>query len=377
MRRSLLLTLLFSMGLPMPAQNLVTVADLDQTLARIHLMPDKDAAKAIAGITLTERASADDEKRWQAEIRGERARQALTAVGDLSQFLMPPASAIPDMPAPVRAEKVRILEQMVSYVKQTLPRLPNLMAVRTTTRFEVATSMQLYVQEETSRLHQLGNREPEYQAIGTTQGQTLFFAGKWQSPVAYRDGDEVSESQTSNGRHRAQLGLETKGEFGPILINVIGDALKSSVTWSHWEQSADGRLAVFHYSVPREASHYRVQNVTDGSTDLPPYHGEIAIDPESGAIYRITISAEGSKSSAARESNILVEYGPVEIGGKTYICPLHGVAYSEPNHADAAGKMQPDDTPAKSSAHFLNDATFTQYRLFRSEVRILTDDSQH
>jgi hypothetical protein len=132
---------------------------------------------------------------------------------------------------------------------------------------------------------------------------------------------------------------------------------------------------VFNYDVPQSASHYAVENVENGTADLPAYHGELAIDPVTGAIYRITLTAEGSESSAARESNIALEYGPVEIGGTTYICPLHGVAYTQPRLLDAKGSPlsgQEEDGP-----HYLNDATFTQYHLFRSEVKILSGEPPH
>jgi hypothetical protein len=357
------------------AQNTFSVDQFDTYLARIQHSRDNQAAGLIAGVTLKERASASDVARWQAEFKGEKARRALTAVGDIAEFLAPPSSALVDAPTPSVAAQVEILKRTVSYIEQSLPRLPNLLAVRMTTRFDITTRKQLLDQEEASRLYQLNNWEPKYEALGTINGQTLFFGGEWQFVVTYRDGAEVSQSEAGGHHHPPPLGLETKGEFGPILTTVFGDALKGSIKWNHWEQGANGQLAVFDYDVPKGASHYAVENVVSGSADLPAYHGELAIDPGTGAIFRITVTAEGSESSAARESNIALEYGPEEIGGKTYICPLHGVAYTQPRLLDTKGNPLPGQQ--KEGPRYLNDATFTQYHLFRSEVRILTDDARH
>jgi len=192
--------------------------------------------------------------------------------------------------------------------------------------------------------------------------------------VTYRDGAEVSQSQTGNNRHPPPLGLETKGEFGPILATVLGDALKGSITWNRWEHSPNGLLAVFQYNVPKDASHYAVENEQDGTAEVPGYHGELAIAPGTGTVYRITLTAEGSESSATRESNISVDYGPVEIGGKTYICPLHGVAYTESRLMDAMGRALPGEEQIGQDSRYLNDTTFTQFHLFRSEVKILMGD---
>jgi hypothetical protein len=164
------------------------------------------------------------------------------------------------------------------------------------------------------------------------------------------------------------------GEFGPILATVVGDAIRGTVTWGHWETGPAGLLAVFHFVVPREVSRYRVESQESGDYETPAYFGELAVDPASGAIYRITLTAEGSKSSASRESNLSLEYGPVEIGGATYVCPLHGVAYTKPRQLDERGEPVPVETAKGNSSFFLNDVTFSNYHLFRSETRILTGE---
>lgn len=352
----------------------MTVGEFDRYLAGIQKSRDGRAASLIAAVSLNERASLSDLARWQSEFKGERARQALVAVMDVAEFVPSSASAKPDVPAPPAAAQSEMISRTVSYVNETLHRLPNFFAVRTTTRFEISSQKQLEQMEEASRIYPTRTWIPNYVPLGTNSGKILFMEGAWRHAVAYRDGKETSQSQVGKNRNPMPPGLETMGEFGPILTTVVGDSLKGSIRWSHWEQDESGQLAVYSYTVPAGASHYAVQNTITGSAEFPAYHGEYAIDPGTGAIYRIAITAEGSEASSALESNILLEYGPVEIGGTAYICPLHGVAYTQPRLVDASGKSLPEQEQAKSVMRFLNDTTFTHYQLFRSEVRILTGD---
>jgi len=153
--------------------------------------------------------------------------------------------------------------------------------------------------------------------------------------VTYRDGREVVDSRRAGEQtsHRQGDGLITRGTFGPILSTVVRDALRSEMAWDRWEQGGSGTLAVFHYRVPQNQSHYWVafQDFSIGKADSTPptgYHGEIAIDPATGTILRLTALADQPLGSPIYRADVMVEYGPVEIGGKTYTCPLRSVSVS-------------------------------------------------
>jgi len=176
-------------------------------------------------------------------------------------------------------------------------------------------------------------------------------------------------------------GLVTAGEFGPFLSTVVADAIHGKITWSHWEQSTGLKQAVFHYVVAKQSSHYSVQFTSDlipGSNAGEPsesqvigeraaYHGEISFNPASGAILRITIVADMQPPDVITRSDMMVEYGPVEIGDRSYICPLKSVSVLQNHRPRSASQLNPNG----SLKTYLNDVTFAHYRRFGSEVNIL------
>jgi hypothetical protein len=215
--------------------------------------------------------------------------------------------------------------------------------------------------------------------------QPLEITGTSSVLVTYREGHEVTDSQSGKIKEQKppDTGLTTSGEFGPILSVVLGDAISGEMFWDHWEQSKDGPLAVFRYAVPQQRSHYTLVGL-DGKPHLPAYHGQIAVDPKDGVILRLTLVSE-QDPSARFESAILVEYGPVVIGNAPYICPIRGVAISRFPESTVPATVKNDLAPVIASElawanaaeikvppqTFLNDVSFTDYHVFRAEVRVL------
>jgi hypothetical protein len=187
-------------------------------------------------------------------------------------------------------------------------------------------------------------------------------------------------------------GLVNWGVFGPLQRIVVTDIYKGKMEWSHWEQGATGPMAVFQYSIPKEKSSYVVKYCCFGTPNtglrsfesIPPFHGEIAIDPATGAVNRLVLITDLSASDPVFQAEIMVEYEPVEIGGKTYICPTRSVTittavaqivrqgcWGSDGVTGDCGPMvsfKPKDTA-------INDSKYDSYHVFRSETRILPAES--
>ena len=178
--------------------------------------------------------------------------------------------------------------------------------------------------------------------------------------------------------------LYTQGTFGPILSMVFTNAAAehSAITWSNWQQTSEGPRAVFRYTVPQEASDFDVEFCctaeTNGAISLkqkPAYHGEVAIDPASGAILRLTIQADLNPALATGITDIMVEYGPVMIGDKSYICPVRSVSLTRQRRVHLISEWGENFGVYGRFETILNDVTFGDYHLFRAQSRIITDDS--
>jgi len=220
MRKLTVLLLLAGMALPaFAAKDIpttkVTIAQLEQALAAAHGKPDADLAQQLSGMELTERLSAPRLARLNADLSGERARQALVILADSAAFLDLPAVEIPADTPPDPATARRMLTAIVDYVNKTVPQLPNLIAVRDTTRFE-----------DQPQEDQLGRT-----GITSLAAMPLHSVGNFNLTVTYRDHKEVVDEKAL--KHAPKTGgLVTAGEFGPLLGRVVGDALAGKITWA-------------------------------------------------------------------------------------------------------------------------------------------------
>lgn len=360
-----------------PATNGLTVSQLDQLLSGLQHGSDGSVARELAGLKLTERASAVQLTKWEAEMRGDRSRQALLALADASAFLPPPAAEMPTTAPPDGETQQEILSRTIDYVKQMMPKLPDFFATRTTTSFEVTTQDQLAGQQDFIQLYQAHENNKfahrvlgEAKASGLPNGQ-LFWIGSTAKVVTYRAGQE-QENGPAEGKSRASgsvFTLTSSGELGPILNVILSEAPKETIVWDHWEQGSAGTLAVFRYAVPRDRSHFAISNVLDSSPDFPAYHGEIAVDPADGSVFRIAVVAEVRESRSIDEASILVDYGPVQIGELSYDVPIHAVAMAKSFDPFADLDAKPPPIPYSTT---INNITFTDYHVFRAKSRVVT-----
>jgi hypothetical protein len=343
----------------------VSVAQLEQRLEAAHGSKDNEVAQELSGVELTERMSSTRLSSWKGRLPGERSRAALVAVADRSAFLALPPADIPAAAPPDPAVRQQMLSRMVEYWTKTMLQLPDFSATRTTILFDEPPP-----KEDTWKI--------------VTSDQSLHAIETSNTAVLYRDGKEVLDAGSRNGKKKSprENGLDTQGTFGPILAVIFHgfSGAHSEFVWSHWEQGADGLQAVFRYVVPQAASHFEVNFCCladpDGTISLnkiAAYHGEVAIDPASGAILRVTVDAHLEPRLPMLSSAIMVEYGPVVIGEKTYICPIRSVSISRWRGVTILTEWAQTFGVYGRFKTMLNDMTFSKYHIFRAQSRVLPD----
>jgi hypothetical protein len=382
MRKLIIAVLLAAVPLSSAAKKpvttqMVTVAQLEQALTAAQGMPDGKLAKQIVDMKLTERLSDATFERLQTSVPSPKARLALLAIADESAFLDLPAAEIPSIPAPDHATQVTLIGQAMDYVQKAIPKLPDFFATRTTTRY---LGTPLVVSDS---LH--SGLFPEL-----PENQRLTYVATTSVAVRYCQGLEVFVDPEKAEITECSPSIETRGntgEFGEILQRVENVATHAEITWSHWEHQSGRLLAVFHYKA-RFLYEFRGRVCPD-EIELPPvmvdFHGEIGVDPDDGSILRLTeiehfLAQLFDWLPAPTEVDSMVEYGPVEIGGKIYICPLRSVARAL--HSRFGGTRADLDrinsnlgVAENPDFEGLNDKTFAQYHIFRAKARIITGDA--
>jgi VWFA-related protein len=413
MRRLILLGLFTAMVLPVYAAKHLTVAQLEQSLAADFAShrPDEQIARKLSDQELSERLTGTALDRLGVRLSpGPKTALALELLADRSAFLDPPPSEMPATAAPEPAAQQQMIEAARRNAVQTLSRLPNFFATLTTYRFDDG---------------------PQSPAPGEWPVRVGMRAeGTSSREITFRDGrDSRDPADASAGTKAAgqSAGLTTRGEFGSILVLMLIDTAKGTITWNHWEQTPSGPVGVFHYSVPKSASHYTVsycciipqqtiegpsaggrgrrsgmgtqilstQSVTADAHPFqktPGYHGTLSIDPATGTILRITLEAELTPGDPLLRAATLIEYGPVRIGNRSFICPVRSLAVTmAESDSDGSASREPGDTtvsrnqaaeeawanpasrPTLKPVLHLNKTTFTSYHRLGTELRIVSN----
>jgi VWFA-related protein len=343
---------------PIPIPRQISIEQVQRILELDE--SDTDKAKQLYGLELTERLSERRLAKLEEIAHGKRTREELRILTDASAFLDPPADEIPNDQAPDPAAQQRMLSLMFTYLSTTIRKLPDLFAQQTTVRYQ-----------DTPMYFEPGTRTSiDYKPLHVTDS--------WKTPVRNRNGFEITEVKPPKRKPNDPY-LITYGDFGPALRDVF-DALPSSgvPTWLRWEQEVTGRAAVFRYVIPLEKSHFQVWlcclpdgDGTQSYQRYAGYHTDIAIDPVSGAILRLQLQVDFKSSTPVSRSGNMIEYGPVEIGGKTYVSPLRGVSIMR---ARSVRVLTDWDEMYRSWGPYstmLNDMSFDRYHMFRSESHVL------
>ena len=71
-------------------------------------------------------------------------------------------------------------------------------------------------------------------------------------------------------------------------------------------------------------------------------------------------------------SDIMIEYGPVQIGGKTYMCPVRSVSISRGRSVTTLTEWDESFRTYGPYATMLNDFAFEHYHVFRAKSHVLT-----
>jgi VWFA-related protein len=338
----------------------VSVKELDQIVQAARGTPDAEAARLLNGLVLEQRLDRQSLATLTSEAPGERSREALLVLASTSTFRDLPTTQIPVLAPPDRGTQQLMITRTINFLNKTISGLPNFFATRTTVHYE----------ETPPRYEQAGQPGTGY--------EPLHVKSKSVDTILYRDGHEVSSRGRREQQQEGPRQLTVQGIFGPILETVIADANAVGFTWGHWEQNGTDRRAVFRYFVPADKSHYEISDccLPEGDGTRPyrmvvGYSGEMAIDPATGELFRIKVQADLKPTLPTVRADIAVEYSPVMIGGKRYLCPVKAVSISRARTVRLLQQWQASFTTSGPFVTKQNDISFGQYQMFRAGSQLL------
>jgi hypothetical protein len=324
-----------------------------------QLDQDDELIPRIAAIDLTERLSTITMYHLIGKYNlGAHVQQALEQLADRSALLKLPPGEQLNKPQPDTETQQAMLQLSRAYVLSELSHLPNFVANQTTTRFDDSPTTLKYFQTMTD--------QAGFHRVGTLQRK-----------ITFQDGKEVTDSSLgTNDPKRKDNGLESRGEFGTEAAVVLMDVEKGNIVFDHWEQSMAGPAADYRYSVPRESSHYEVTDACQDHVsfhDNPGYSGEIALDPKSGAILRMTLVAESKQGDPVSHVASVIEYGPVVLGSRRSICPLRSLTFM----VEEANGCAHGNHKLQKPVSMINQTIFSNYHRFGSSSTIIFDEAQN
>lgn len=350
MKRLLLAIILSPISSSVLIAQTLSVGQLAQIVANPSHLSDQELARRISKLELSECLTEDRLTTLQNLAPGPKTSAILEDLMQQSSFLEPPPVDIAAKPPPTLSEQKAIYGRSVDYLLQFARRLPNLIATETIRRFDDDASTP-------ENAGQLGRLRPLDTAV---------------AQVTYSNGLETLEIKTVNGLpdwSSRLSGVNTNGEFSNILVALAMPASRTEVHWNHWETLQGKEQAVFRYSISSPHSQYSLALECEGQAAHSvtiAYSGFVFVNPTTGAILRITRSAENIPAGfPIHQVDTAVDYAPVTIAGTSYLLPVRSVTASD-NPLSCKTPNKP------KRVHALNDTRFLNYHLFATNSQLLT-----
>jgi hypothetical protein len=164
------------------------------------------------------------------------------------------------------------------------------------------------------------------------------YSGREDYQVVLRNGFPAESSD-----YRAAGGPVSSGEFGSRLRDIFEPASAAEFGWKGWANVRHRRVAVFAYRVSAERSKNVITNGAkpdQGNSAVVGFHGEVSVEPESGAALRVTLIAEMPARFPITQCSSWTEYDRREVAGTSYLLPVTSETklargrYQAANHID-------------------------------------------
>jgi hypothetical protein len=267
--------------------------------------PDKEVARYVGRLKLTERLEARVVEELQALGAGPRTLEALHELSEESKSL-PLGKQVQvevprvEIPAPGDAEQKAVIRKAREYAMSYIRQLPDFLCTQVTRRYFDPTGMEFWRISDTvtARLSYVDDRE-DYKIV-------------------------LVNSRPMNTDMNALGGAVSTGEFGSMMRELFEPETGAEFAWERWATLRGRRTHVYRYRVAQQRSKWQVSYERTVSV-TPGYHGLIFIDRDTNSVVRITLNAELPPSFPVQQAATTLDYDVAEIGDQKFMLPLKGV----------------------------------------------------
>jgi len=382
-----ILILLFAVPAWSVSTRKITVDQLKALLVSLQdgKKSDQEVATELKQVELTEELTSDLKNSLTPYVPGHETTEQLFVLEARSALLAPPASDLPAAPAPDPAAQQAMLARAADYASKIYAQLPLLSASRVTARFQDGVEGI----HGNSSMH--GDQSPNGDILRDQSSAYIRLVSLKTDPVESENGVEKKPSTKeklpwgANGQVASVGSLMTLSD---LLHEISADGAPN---WLRWELVNGKQTAVFSFAVDKKKSHFAVnyccfpdnqgvnlvnfgmakggppppsgkdnlQSATDWKNFKAgaPYHGELYIDPHSGAVVRTITEAEFKKSDPLRYEGVRTDYSRMPVGDKALVVPERSFTLAEI-------AMDSEGSSAKSPLrHTLVTQTYKDYQI--------------
>jgi hypothetical protein len=207
---------------------------------------------------------------------------------------------------PPQSEQTRVLESLTEFAQHYTERIPNFLCIRTTRHLVDKSGSGPWKTEATTAYELTYDGKDEHYKLLSVDG---------------------SPQTKMPARVRADGWVETNGNFGWIVGQILGPKIHPHLSFQAWE-SVRGRTAMaFAYKIALAESKAGSQACNSlllfKSCKSASYgfHGLICADRASGELLRITTEPDDLPSWNTGDVET-IDYGRIAIGGEEYLLPL-------------------------------------------------------
>jgi hypothetical protein len=280
--------------------------------------PDKDVAKFLKSVHLTQRLDDKTIEQLQSEGLGPKSVEELRALGAASASLPtaevkkiePPAPKVEE-PPPSQAMQQKILDEAREYALNYSKSLPNFICAQNTRQY-------------------VNNRQ-----YGNILAKLTYFEQHEKYDTITVNDKPTNQAYDSLG------GSISTGEFGSMLHGIFDPQTDAQFSWGGWRTiHVNHKAYVFRFAVDQPHSAWQIEDRDSHEKISPAYEGFVWIDVRDNTILAFSQKAVDMPSTfRVTEADTRLDYDTADISGVAFVLPSKAVMHMQTGKDDQKNEI--------------------------------------